>query len=215
MPLGGYMPDPTADTTSQSGSVVALDERRLLVRHQQGDSRAFPQLLAQYRRPVFGYLVRCGIAPEARDDLFQEVFLRIHKAASRYRPRQPLRPWIVTIVLNTVRNHRRDQLRKTRFSSQLRAVTQHQESINHDQGAEQMLEQQSTLRWLETRITCLPDKQREVLVLFTLKGLSTKDIARAMGMPVNTVKTHLRRARLTLAEDLSRREAPEKIHEHL
>ena len=70
-----------------------------------------------------------------------------------------------------------------------------------------MLEQQNTVRWLEGRISNLPDKQRETLVLSTMKGLRMKDIARVMGLPENTVKTHLRRARLALAEDLGRREA--------
>ena len=80
-----------------------------------------------------------------------------------------------------------------------------------------MLEQQSTVLWLESRIKNLPDKQRDTLVLSTMKGLRMKDIARVMGMPENTVKTHLRRARLALAEDLARREAPvenaEQAHE--
>ena len=70
-----------------------------------------------------------------------------------------------------------------------------------------MLEQQNTVRWLEGRIRELPDKQRETLVLSTMKGLRMKDIARVMGLPENTVKTHLRRARLALAQDLGRREA--------
>ena len=48
--------------------------------------------------------------------------------------------------------------------------------------------------------------QREVLVLSTLRGLRMKDIAMVMELPENTVKTHLRRARLALAESLARRE---------
>lgn len=78
-----------------------------------------------------------------------------------------------------------------------------------------MLESQSTLDWLEARIKELPDRQRETLVLFTMKGLKLKDIARVMGAPENTVKTYLRRARLALAEDLGRREAAEANNEHL
>ncbi len=78
-----------------------------------------------------------------------------------------------------------------------------------------MLENQSTLDWLEARIKKLPDRQRETLVLFTMKGLKLKDIARVMGAPENTVKTYLRRARLALAEDLRRREAAEANNEHL
>ncbi len=192
--------------------VVDLEERNWLPRHSRGDSQAFGQMMSAYRGLVLTFLWRYGIDQNDRDDLFQEVFLRIHQAASRYQPSQPLRPWIVTIVLNTVRNHRRDQFRKSRFLTHLFTLTQHRNHRDQNPGADQMLEQQSTLRWLERRIRDLPDKQRETLVLSTMKGLRMKDIARVMGMPENTVKTHLRRARLALAEDLGRRDMRDDRH---
>ena len=77
---------------------------------------------------------------------------------------------------------------------------------SHQPGLDEQLEQQSTVLWLERRITTLPERQREVLVLSTLKGLRMKDIAKVMALPENTVKTHLRRARLALAESLAHRE---------
>jgi len=190
--------------------VVDLEERSWLPRHSRGDTEAFGQLMLAYRGFVLTFLWRYGVDQADRDDLFQEVFLRIHQAASSYKPSQPLAPWIVTIVLNTVRNHRRDQFRKTRFLSHLLTVTRHRELRDRIQGADEMLEQQSTVHWLESRIKELPDKQRETLVLSTMKGLRMKDIARVMGLPENTVKTHLRRARLALAEDLGRRESPDE-----
>ncbi len=198
-----------------TSEVVDIEERSWLPRHSRGDTQAFEQLLSAYRGFVLTFLWRYGIDRHNRDDLFQEIFLRIHLAASSYRPSQALRPWIVTIVLNTIRNHRRDQFRKSRFFSRLHAATKHQDLADHKPGADQMLEQQSTLSWLEGRIRDLPQVQREALVLFTMKGLGMKDIARVMGLPENTVKTHLRRARLALAEDLGRREAPEDNHGQL
>ena len=195
--------------------VVDIEERNWLPRHSRGDAQAFEQLLSAYRGFVTTFLWRYGVERQHRDDLFQEIFLRIHQSASRYRPSQALRPWIVTIVLNAVRNHRRDQFRKTRFFSFIRTTDKNQEPADQNPGAEQMLENQSTLDWLEARIKKLPDRQRETLVLFTMKGLKLKDIARVMGAPENTVKTYLRRARLALAEDLRRREAAEANNEHL
>ena len=201
-----------ADATHIESGVIDLEERNWLPRHTRGDAQAFEQLMSAYRGFVLTFLWRYGINQADRDDLFQEVFLKIHQAACRYQPSQPLRPWIVTIVLNTVRNHRRDQFRKSRFLSHLFAVTRHQDPGDQNQGADQMLEQQSTVRWLESRIKDLPDKQRETLVLSTMKGLRMQDIARVMGLPENTVKTHLRRARLALAEDLGRREELHESH---
>ena len=64
------------------------------------------------------------------------------------------------------------------------------------------------MRWLEQRIAALPEPQREVLVLSTMKGLRMSEIATILELPENTVKTHLRRARLALAESLAQRENP-------
>ncbi len=58
---------------------------------------------------------------------------------------------------------------------------------------------------LERAIAALPLPQREVLVLATIESLPLKDIASILGMPVNTVKTHVRRARLRLVESYERR----------
>ena len=65
--------------------------------------------MAAYRRPVYSYLVRSGVADADRDDVFQGIFLKIHTAAGSYDPTRPLAPWLFTIVANSVRNHFRDR----------------------------------------------------------------------------------------------------------
>jgi RNA polymerase sigma-70 factor (ECF subfamily) len=95
------------------------------------------------------------------------------------------------------------------FMTHLKALSGNnppQDLHKHKPGPDKQAENQSTAMWLERRITTLPERQREVLVLSTLKGLRMKDIAKVMSLPENTVKTHLRRARLALAESLADRE---------
>ena len=100
--------------------------------------------------------------------------------------------------------------------SHLKAVTGDSSTDKHiselsasnplNEGPDEQLEQHTTVKWLEQRITTLPERQREVLVLSTMKGLRTKDIAIILALPESTVKTHLRRARLALSESLVQRE---------
>ena len=90
---------------AQPQEVVDLEERSWLPRHCNGDQAAFPALLEAYRRPIYSYLVRTGVAQAQRDDLFQSIFLKIHSAAASYQPSRPLAPWLFTIVANSVRNH--------------------------------------------------------------------------------------------------------------
>lgn len=197
------MAKPTSDPKLKPGKVVALDERRLLVRHQQGDAEAFPQLVAQYRRPVYGYLVRCGIESTARDDLFQEVFLKIHAAAASYQPDRPLKPWIFTVVANTVRSHyRKLRVRQLVFldggTSDPPAPTPSGEAtaLAHE-----------TAIWMQQALEDLPFTQREVVALCCIESMEQKDVAKVLDMPVATVKTHLHRARAALARKLARRNA--------
>jgi RNA polymerase sigma-70 factor (ECF subfamily) len=183
--------------------IVDLNERNWLPRHCRGDKQAFDELLRNYRAFVFTFLCRYGIDSQHRDDLFQDIFLKVHQSAASYRPSEPLRPWLISIVLNTVRNFRRDRGRRRHFMTHLKTV-----SSDPNPGLDTTFEHRATVSWLEQRITSLPERQREVLVLSTLKGMRTREIASILELPENTVKTHLRRARLVLAQKLVIRENP-------
>ncbi|MBI3179047.1 MAG: hypothetical protein HYZ27_05260, partial [Deltaproteobacteria bacterium] len=95
------------------GAIREGDDRHLMQRCQTGEAAAFVALVLRFRRPVYGYLVRCGVESSVRDDLFQDIFLKIHRAAGVYQSERPLAPWIFTIVANTVRSHfRKMRLRR-------------------------------------------------------------------------------------------------------
>jgi RNA polymerase sigma-70 factor (ECF subfamily) len=186
--------------------MVRLEERDLLVRHRKGDPDAFAELMECYRAPVYGYLVRCVAEPEAREDLFQEIFMRIHHAAWSYRPERPLHPWVFTIVANTVRtHHRRRRVRQLVFSGPPRRAP-----AAHSPDGHQMLEAKETATWLDDALRRLPAAQREVVVLVCMESLSQQEVSEILGVPVNTVKTRLRRGRMALAEELERRNAPKE-----
>jgi RNA polymerase sigma-70 factor (ECF subfamily) len=182
-------------------AVVSLEERRLLLRHLDGDARAFGELVQAYRAAVYGYLVRCGVEASSRDDLFQEIFLKIHGAAKSYAPERDLKPWLFTIVANTVRSH----FRKKKVESLVFTGAAPAEPRSDAPTLEQVTEAKETAAWIETALERLPLPQREVVVLACVEHLSMRDVADALELPVNTVKTLLRRARLTLATELARR----------
>ena len=77
--------------TGQVG-VLDLNERNWLPRHCRGDEQAFDELLLAYGKFVNNFLYRYGIETHNRDDLFQDIFLKILQSAPSYRPRGPLRP---------------------------------------------------------------------------------------------------------------------------
>jgi RNA polymerase sigma-70 factor (ECF subfamily) len=192
------------DSRAQDLPAAETDERALLLRHRAGDPAAFTGLVAAYRRPVYSYLVRCGVAAADRDDLFQEIFLKVHAAAGQFEDGRPLHPWLFTIVANTVRtHHRRNKVRQLVLAGPLDG----EPAVRSADGERQAMARQ-TAAWLEAAIVALPLAWREVLVLSCVEGLPQQTVAEILGLPVNTVKTHLRRARLALASRLAERDAP-------
>ena len=181
----------------------ASDPGSLVIRHAGGDESAFPALLAAYRRPVYSYLARCGVRPADRDDVFQSVFLRLHRACGQYQPSRPAHPWIFTIVANEVRTH----LRRRRVRELILAAPAAAEPADVGPDGLRAAEARETVAWLEQELPRLPLAQREVLVLVGVQGRPLQEVAEVLGRPLNTVKTHLRRARLSLAEKLAQRHA--------
>jgi len=182
------------------------DAGGLLVRHAAGEAGAFAELVAAYRRPVYSWLVRCGVREGDRDDLFQTVFLKLHRAAGQYRPDRPAHPWIFTIVANEVRSY----LRRRRVRELLQAPPPAVEPPADGPDAQQAAEARETVAWLEAELPRLPLPQREALLLVGVEGRSLNEAAEILGRPLNTIKTHLRRARLTLTEKLARRRGEER-----
>ncbi len=196
------------------GRVVAFEERHLLMRHRRGDRGAFAELVARYKAPVYGYLVRSGVAPADRDDQFQDIFLKVHRGAASFRADRPLHPWIFTIVANTVRNYLRGRRVRDRVFSEPTgggspAATDigssAPEPVDPAADAERASDARQTVGWLEQRITSLPTEQREVLLLSCIEELPLAQIANLLDIPLNTVKSRLRRARLALAKALAKR----------
>jgi len=179
---------------------VPNPDRELLARFVAGDAAAFAILVRRHQSQVYGYLCRCGVPSASRDDLFQEIFLRVNQAAARFDVERPFKPWLFAITVNGVRTH----FRKARrvdipvLAGELEAS---------GPTGDQVVAAHETANWMSDAIATLPMGQREVLLLLCIERMSVIDVARTLDIPQNTVKTLLRRGRLALAKKLATRDA--------
>jgi RNA polymerase sigma-70 factor, ECF subfamily len=194
--IGMTSPTPSAAPDRK----VKEDAGALLVAHRNGDGDAFRTLVERYRRPVFSYLVHCGVPEPDRDDLFQEILVRVHRRASSYEASRPLHPWLFTVVANAVRSYFRSRKRLLLFAGPPPSDVR-----DEAPDGEAVASAKETTAWLERAIQGLPLPQREVLLLATVENLPLNEIASILELPLNTVKTHLRRARLRLVDGYERR----------
>lgn len=164
-----------------------------LVRAGRGQE-AFERLVPAYRRRVFGLAYGILRDRAAAEDLAQEVFVKLWQALPRYDGRAQLSTWIYAITRNAAVSALRARRRVASLSED--AVAAEAEGIA---AAGPAAGDDAALR---RAIDRLPEKQRQAITLYYLDERSVEDVADMMGLPANTVKTHLHRARAGLAATL-------------
>lgn len=163
---------------------------------QAGRGReAFERLVPAYRRRVFGLAYGILRDRAAAEDLAQEVFVKLWQALPRYDGRAKLSTWIYAITRNAAVSALRSQRREVSLSDD--AIAAEAEDVAEPVRGE------GDERALRRAVTALPEKQRLAVTLYYFDERTVEEVAEMMGMPVNTVKTHLHRARASLAKEIA------------
>lgn len=177
-------------------------EKVLFKKVKKGDLDAFGAIIQDYQSSVFNVCYRIlGNRLEA-EDLTQEAFLRAYHQISNYDLNRPFGPWMRTLAANLCYNH----LKKARLNRVPLEDERDQYQDDHQPGPEKVLQINQENEALYTAIWHLPESQRLALELRHFQGLTYREMAEAMKLPLNTVRSHLYRARNKLAELLEEKD---------
>jgi RNA polymerase sigma-70 factor (ECF subfamily) len=162
-----------------------------MTRVQAGDESALAELLERYRPRLYGFLNRR--MPEAADDLFQETWLRVVRSKDSFDPQRRFSTWLFQIANNLCR----DRARRRRVREDyVQTVREH---ASHDPG--RLDPPALDLRLdVHRRLSELPERLREVLILRYYHQLTEPEIAQIVGIPRGTVKSRLHTAVRALRE---------------
>lgn len=166
----------------------------LLARVADGDRDAFATLSGRFVRPVFTEAIRVVGDAATAEDVTQEVFERVWRAAGRFdADRGSAAAWICTIARNRARDHARMRRPVPVEDAHERAdAAAAPGEAGQDRGAE-ALDVHAALAELSPAL-------RELIELAYWHGLSQAEIADRLGLPLGTVKTRTRRALARLAD---------------
>jgi RNA polymerase sigma-70 factor (ECF subfamily) len=171
------------------------------------EPHALPSFEAVYEQHfdfVWAMTRRFGVAPEAMDDVVQEVFLVVNaKLSTLVRP-EALRSWLYSIVRRTASGHRR-KLAPHRIASSLGV-----EDLADDEGVlspADLAEQNEQVRRLWTLLEELDPPKRELFIMAELEEFTCPEIAEALNIPLNTAYSRLRHAREAFEAALARQKA--------
>lgn len=176
----------------------------LMLRVKAGEAEAFNRLMDKYQKTVLNLVYRFTGDPENAEDLAQEVFLRIYRAAPRYEPRAKFFTYLYQVTLNLCRNAReKSQRRRTQSldsSGPDRETTW--DLPDPELGAEGRLQQEETAAQVQSAISTLSQDQKELLILQRFQNLGYDELAQLTSQTVSAVKAKLHRARLALKKRL-------------
>jgi len=202
------MPGPALVVSESSARRHALrdpDVRLMLAVRDDDDAGAFEELVLRYQGRLVSLLEHMVGSRDQAEDLAQEVFLRVYRARKTYVPGARFSTWLFTIANNAAANALRSRSRRREVSlrtpdgsstggRRLERVIQ----ASSGQMPARQLDKAEIADIIRLALTSLNDRQRMAVLLSKFEGMSYADIAEAMELSPQAIKSLLSRARVNL-----------------
>ena len=159
-------------------------DESLMCRLRTGDESALSELFRRYRPRLYGFLLRR--VGDGADDVFQDTWLRVVRAADRFDPRRRFSTWLFQIANNLCRDWGRRHAVRSRARQELMEQGRNP-ARDAAPGPDLRLE-------MAQRIARLPERLQEVLLLRYYQQMTEREIAEVAGIPTGTVKSRLHSA---------------------
>jgi RNA polymerase sigma-70 factor, ECF subfamily len=161
-----------------------ISDEALMIEFQRGSHEAFDELFARYREPLYGFFRRRLATKDRAEDLAQETFLAVIRAAVRYEPRAMVKTYLYGIALKLL-------------AAERRKLSGNEPQIDDDHDPAEDGPSDNAL-WVRQALEKLDSSEREILMLREYEQLNYVEIGELLRLPVNTVRSRLFRARMEL-----------------
>ncbi len=161
----------------------------------------FSRIYAEHKESVWKLVSRYASSEQDREDLFQEIFLKIYKALPRFRGEAKLNTWIYRITVNTALNYLKKRKRYAGLKdilSKFRFIEEKEDFVPKDVSPRE--------EKLSKPLKKLNPLQRMILVLADVEEKKLEEIAGTLNIPLGTVKSNLHRAREIVKKELKENE---------
>lgn len=183
--------------------MTRAEEQELIRRAAAGDRSAAEACIRAHQQSLFAYMLRMSGRPDVAEDIVQEAFVRVLTNLDRFDDRYRFSTWLFTIAkrlyVNTCQKH------KPIYDSDIVGAWQGA-GCESDWSPTRDEIQENVRSALDECLQMLPERQREIIILFHQQDWRIAVIARHLDMPEGTVKSHLHRGRRKLRLLLEARE---------
>lgn len=174
----------------------AVQDALLVGRVLRGDADAYGVLVSRHMRRAFAVAYRILEHREDAEDVVQDALIRALERLDQLDRSRPFRPWLLRIVVNVALNHRRARgIRATRPIPDATAAG--------DALPDRAAEDAELRARLQDALDALPERQRTIVQLVDLEGLTSAEVGDVVELSPGTVRWHLYQARKTLRAALA------------
>jgi RNA polymerase sigma-70 factor (ECF subfamily) len=172
------------------------------------DHEALEELFARYRGRLYRTARRVLGNSNDAEDALQDGLLSAFRNLSGFKGRSQLSTWFARIVLNAALMRLR-QIRTQIMTSSIDQKLNPEEQPLADRipdpglNPEERFARRERLRMIEQKLENLPTAYRQAVWLCDVQGMSLREAAEALGLPMGTLKSQLHRARLRLSEEVA------------
>lgn len=170
-----------------------MSDQELVHEALSGDTRAYRQLIEKYQRLVVHMVARVIDNHLDREELCQDIFVRIYDKLSTFKFDSKLSTWIATIAYRMAVDFLKKKKRRV-AEQDLDKVAFQVGQVDHS------VENADFTSFIHTLILQMPLSYRTILTLYHIDGFSYPEIVAVTGLPEGTVKNYLFRARKKLRE---------------
>ncbi len=173
-------------------------EEDLVLRSRSGDHLAFARLIEMHQAAAVRVATAVlGSGTEA-DDAVQDAFIKSYTRLTQFDSQRSFRPWLLAIVANEARNHRRAAGRRVAVTLRLAAHGDGAAARSPVGDPAQAYDAHELRCRVAAAVSKLSDRDREIVALRYFAELSEAETAEALGCALGTVKSRLSRARRRL-----------------
>lgn len=192
--------DELEDNEQKLTTKAVYDYRLVKLALEQGDQKAYAELLQRYRESVFFMMMKMCSNKDDAEDLTIEAFGRAFKKLDQYSPDYAFSTWLFKIASNNAIDFLRKK--KQKFAISLDNKSEEYEGQDHSQNIksntpdpEETFIRKQKNNNLRLLVNNLKPKYREMIELFYFQELSHEEISQKLELPIGTIKAQLFRAR--------------------
>ncbi len=170
-------------------------DAELVKRAQDGDTRAFDELVVKYSRKLYGMVYNMTSNKEDTHDLLQDIFAKAYRSLRRFRGKSTFYTWIYSISVNMTLNFLKKRKRRSGYSfDDIDSGIQNDPAFI-DQAHHANPRRQSNIHELQKKLNEamqeLSEDHRSVVAMFDIQGMPHAEISQILGVSEGTVRSRL------------------------